>query len=336
MGLARLWSAELPDFSPQLRWSPDGSRLLLASLAGPVVALNAVTGETVWSVDGHAGGALCIAYSPDGTRALSGGQDERVRLLDAATGATLRELDGGGGWVAHAVWPIGDRFATAAGTRVRFWTLDGELAGEVSRHASTVTSLFWSPVTGWGSACYGGVQFLDVTKSAPTKRLPYRGAILVAEPSPDGKLFATGNQDASVRYWDLAERNDASLTGYPGKVRTLCWGAVGPLLATGGGANIVVWRCEGRGPVGTAPLKLTGHNARVTALAFLDGGRTLVSAGEDGRICQWLLGENGELTCVAHDCVDVPLRSMVVDPVARRVAASARGGAVHAWELIAT
>ena len=111
----------------------------------------------------------------------------------------------------------------------------------------------------WAVAHYGGISLLGPTDKKPARRLAYRGSILVLAASPNQRFVASGNQDSTVRFWDLTAKEDASLTGYPEKVRVLAWSPDSTALATGGGKNVIVWICVGaaKSPIGTRPITLS-------------------------------------------------------------------------------
>jgi WD40 repeat protein len=326
------WTAELPDFAPALVWAPDGHALAVATLAGPVILLDGESGTQLAVDEGHAGGALALAWSSDGAWLASGGQDGHVRLFDA-TGRCQAELECGKGWVTHVGWsPSSDCVAAAAGKLLRIWSRSGELLTEVSGYDSTITSLFWLPGSDQlVTSCYGGLQFITVGKTDWVRRLDWKGSILVAKPSPDGRFIATGNQDATVHVWETKSGKDLQMTGYPFKVRELAWCNERPLLATGGAPTITVWSFSGKGPAGKAPDQLKGHEERVTDLAFVSGTTRLVSVGEDRALRVWQRASTWK--CIRSAQAETPLHSLAVACGGKRVAAAGAEGRVTAWTI---
>lgn len=321
-----LWKATLPDCAAALAWSPDGRQLAAATLAGPVVVFDAAGGRAVVEHAGHAGGALTVAWSPDGARLATGGQDGRVVLHDAGV-ATI--IDGDDSWVEHLAWSaMGDLLSIAAGRRVRVLTASGAIATEVTGYGSTVTSLFWLPgKSELVTSCYGGLQFTKVGRADWTRQLDWKGSILTARPSPDGKHIATGNQDGTVHVWETRSGKDLQMSGYPLKVRELAWSADSALLATGGGAVVTVWSFAGKGPAGQKPAQLAGHEERVTGVVF--AGRGLVSTSEDGTMRMW--SRRNGWQCVRTENAGRPLTSLAVSPDGRLVAAASDAGTVLVW-----
>lgn len=313
-----------------LSWSPDGKRLAAASLGGPVTVFDE-TGARLARFDGHEHGALAVAWSPDGRHLASAGQDGRVAIYYQSSAPRL--LNAGGSWVDQLAWsPGGEWLASAAGRSLRVWLEDGTLAAEVTGFESTVTSLFWMPGgTELVTSCYGGIQFVEVGRPDWVRRLDWKGSILKALPSPDGRFIATGNQDATVHVWETKTGKDLQMNGFPLKVRELAWSEDGLFLATGGAATVTLWHFAGRGPAGKVPQQLKGHEERVSGIAFSGGGR-LVSTAEDQTLRVWRQ-KLKSWRCDRVKEARVPLLSLALSPDGRYAAASGRDGVVATWAL---
>ena len=288
--LTRQWRAGLSDHVIALAWSPDGRHIAAAAVSGPVAVIDAGSGAVRHTLPGHGFGTTSVAWADDGTVA-SAGQDGRIRLWNATTGAERSALDAGAKWVERlAVSPCGTYLASAAGKKVRLWDRAGRLTRDYPDHGSTVTDIVWR----LGSleltaSAYGGVRVLSPDGDEPVREFEWKGSVLRLAWSPDGKYLATGDQDSTVHFWIAATGQDLHMFGYPTKVRELAWDKGSRFLATGGGSQVTVWDCSGKGPEGTTPLQLNGHDeaATVNALAFQRASTLLASGGGDGKILLW-------------------------------------------------
>jgi len=271
--------------------SPDSRWVAVALAEGPVVVLDASSGELLRIVSGHAVATTDVAWTLDGTRLITCGQDGLARVWEAATGAELVSVAAGSSWAERvAVCPDGARFASAAGRRVRLWSLDGRLQCDWPERASTILDLAWRPGPGrprLAAVSYGAVGLYDPSKPTRAAReLKWQGSSLVIAWNPSGEVLATGDQDASVHYWVLKTGRDLMMAGYPRKVRELAWDRTGRWLATGGGFQVIVWDCA-QSPAGTEPLVLEHHDVPLCALAYQHHGEFLASAALDGSLAIW-------------------------------------------------
>ena len=75
-------------------FSPDGSRVVTASLDHTARVWNAETGAEVATLSGHGDWVWTAAFSPDGSRVVTASEDRTARVWDAKTGAVLATLLG--------------------------------------------------------------------------------------------------------------------------------------------------------------------------------------------------------------------------------------------------
>lgn len=105
--------------------------------------------------------------------------------------------------------------------------------------------------------------------------------------SPDGKSFAAAsNRDSTIQAWEL--ETGKRLGTYEGPPQTVTAGMSyrpdGGLIAWGiSGSMIHVWEAT----TGKRLTPSTGHAGPISGLLFVDGGKTLVSTSQDGKMLTW-------------------------------------------------
>ena len=101
--------------------------------------------------------------------------------------------------------------------------------------------------------------------------------------SPDGKLFASGENDKTL-LWDVKTGKNLQTLETKHLGETLAFHPDSKTLASAGSIGIRLWNIE-TGIELSAPLK--GHKDAPSALAFSTDGRTLISASTDGTLRLW-------------------------------------------------
>ena len=117
--------------------------------------------------------------------------------------------------------------------------------------------------------------------------------------APNGKWAASCSSrltvsDMRVQLWDLASGTEhgRGLKGASDNYRTAAISPDGKRLAAGNSDRTVwVWSFES---AGMKPLRLKGHTAPVTGVAFARNADSLLSASEDGTVRQWDLATGVE------------------------------------------
>ena len=260
----------------------DGRYLATASGDGTVKVWNPQNGTELFDLLGHSRPVYSAAFSPDGRRLYTGSQDSTVRVWDAA--AVANEID---------------------------VQQPDDVSDEVRGLTFNPKRLMLAAV----NSSRGTVLVSDLRRPRRSYTRDFDGDYLYAAAfSPDGARLAIGG-DGGVRLLD-AETGNLSVQLEPkvlerekvGSIRALAFSPDGSRLAVGGvTGKVLVWT-----PPENSTVPLSGHEARVYALAFSPtNADILVSGGDDGRALRWDLGhpltapdtlehyENGRVMSVA-------------------------------------
>jgi WD40 repeat protein/serine/threonine protein kinase len=145
-------------FVTRMAYSPDGSRLAVASQNGSVMVWDTVTGETCLTLRGRTGIVSGVAYSPDGGRIVTaaGGTNKGgehlfsdVKLWDARTGQEILTLRGPPAQQPRVEFDRGGRRLAVSGDKeVMIWEgipLDAELA--IERQATSLVKFLLTQST---------------------------------------------------------------------------------------------------------------------------------------------------------------------------------------------
>ena len=334
--LRETWAATIGDHVIDLAWSPDGRYIAAASVLGPVTIFEGRRRAVIHAFEGHEFGTMSIAWRPDSKVLATAGQDGKIRLWNMTTGKATHSLDGGAEWVEHLAWSGGKKpiLASAAGRNLKLWNAAGELVREYLEHQSTISGLQWKPlVRQLASIAYGGVTLWDPHQSEAVRRMEWRGSSLVIAWSPDGKYIATGDQDSTVHFWIVSSGDDLQMSGYPTKVGELSWDATSRYLATGGGQEVTVWDCSGRGPAGTKPTTFSGHQDFLSVVRFQHRGKLLASGGADGLVYVWQLRGSLRSAAVHEAALTAGVTSLVWAPNDQYIAVGDESGGVSVFSI---
>ncbi|KAJ2343290.1 beta transducin, partial [Coemansia sp. RSA 2618] len=157
--------------------------------------------------------------------------------------------------------------------------------------------------------------------------------------SPNGKDYAVGYADGSIRLFDLQTNAvNVVLNGHRGRVSALQFDVTGTVLASGArDTDVVVWDVVGE--VGL--YRLRGHKDEITGLAFVGGGDArnagaaghIVSSSKDTLVKLWdLRAQHCVQTLVSHRS---EVWALAVSPDGRLLVTATSDADLHVWTIAA-
>lgn len=295
------WEVALESYIVRAEWIRSERCIVVGTIEGEIAIVDVPTGSLRARWKAHAFGLSSIALSPDGSRIVSCGQDSILRIWnvsDATPAAAYVLPDRWGTGAAYS--PSGRLIAAAAGKHLVLLSSEGCLVRDLGLQESTISDLAWAPSSSaerFASTGYGGVTLWPSNSSTP-RRFKWKGSSLVLAWSPNGQYIATGDQDCTVHFWIVERGEDLEMSGYPLKVKELAWSGDSRYLATGGGDVVTIWDCSGKGPAGTEPISLEGHEEKIGAIAFQPDSNLLASGDEAGRVIIWSIDSDASGTSI--------------------------------------
>jgi len=294
-------------------FSPDGRRVVTASLDGTARIWDAATRAELVKLKGHSGVVLSACFDCTGRRVMTSGEDGTARLWDASSGQELVKLKGHSGVVWSAAFgPDGSKAATAdADGRVYVWNLaSGKPRATLEGHSGAVLSVAFSAdgrrmVTASKdetSRVWDAIMFRELSRLRG-----HAGWVRCAALSPDGKVALTGGDDGTARLWNAGSGEAlARIDSHSGGVMSVAFSPNGRWLFMGGDHGAArVLDAASRAELA----KLEGHSDVVMGAAFSPDGLQVVTASRDSTARVWdaagrrglgkLEGHKGAMWCAS-------------------------------------
>lgn len=281
------------------RFSPDGSRLVIASASGSAHIFDGAGLQPLTPPLMHEGSVLYAEFSPDGRLVVTASQDRAAHLWGSLSGkpagAPLRH----GESVRTARFsPDGTSVVTASVDQTaRVWKVaTGDAITPPLQHSDIVVSARFSP---------SGKHVLTVSRDRTARvwdagsgspispPLQHNAAVLSGEFNPDGRRVVTASADGTARIWDWqGGRPVGELLAHQGSVYWAGFSADGQRVATGSAdRTALVWDAKTGCPVSTA----MKHSGLLESLQFSRDGRRLVTGSYDYYVRVWELARAGSV-----------------------------------------
>jgi WD40 repeat protein/serine/threonine protein kinase len=277
--------------------SPDGSRIAISSLKSTIKVWDAITGQEIHSLEGHARRKTIssVVFSPDGSRIASSSWDKTVKVWDAASGHEVVTFNGHASEVTDVIFsPEGTTLASIdLDKTLKLWdSTTGQVMHTLNGHTERIFDMAFS-LDGTKIASAGGkfrtsgeVKVWDVQTGKETASLEgHTDSVTTVLFSPSGAEIVSAGHGGTIRVWDAASGKESLAFGksfFP--VVALSFGPDGKKLASGSlDSTVNVWDMS----TGKVLLTLDGHTADVRDVVFSPDGTRLVSAGNDRKLKVW-------------------------------------------------
>jgi WD40 repeat protein/serine/threonine protein kinase len=279
----------------RLVFSPDGRRLARSLADGTVEVWQIPGGGDPVVLSGHAGEIGALVFSRDGQALYSGGDDKTVRRWDLNQGSGTILYEHAGAVTDVALSP--DEALLASGGHDRalvVWQLGEGRARSYTGHTGSITSVTFSPdgrsvLTGSEDHTLRVWDLASGGSHIHTIAGPMREVVF----APDGRTFFPRGLFNMLPRWDFAAQKPIDVyRGHGAPIYDFALSPDGLRVVTGSAdrtARIAdVATGEGRA--------LVGHWDEVHRVAYMPGGRAVVSGAKDGLVRLWIddLPDGGE------------------------------------------
>jgi Bacterial pullanase-associated domain/Caspase domain/WD domain, G-beta repeat/PEGA domain len=248
---------------------------------------------TLHTLSGHTDKVWIADFSPDSRILASGSLDKTARLWDVSNGSLIRVLQDPTDSVNSVAFsPTSNTLVSVSNKSARLWDVS---------NGNTIRTVLTGHSSGIIALAIGG----------------------------DGRTFATGSHDNTIRLWDLPSGYPSHvLTGHSGFVQSVAFSPDSSLIASGSGDNTVrLWNASSGELIST----FTGHSNWIRSVAFSPDGRVIASASEDHTVRLWDISSKK----IVHRLSDHSsgVLSVAFSPDGRTLASASSDKTIRLWDV---
>jgi len=286
------WTAH-EDGVTAVAWHPNGDRAFTGGADGSLIIWDMASNTALVEEKIHDGAIIDIAFSPNGTMVALASEDGKISLVDVASGETVRLLEG------HEDAVLDVSFSP-----------DGQqlVSGGVD-----MLVLLWDVTTG------------KILNSFPGHTRSVTGVDFVDQ----GGAILSGSEDQTFRKWDIASGEQLQLRQLGDSAEAMALSPDGDTVIRVSSWTIYLWDT---GQFEAPAQKLAGHEGlMIHDLSFNLDGKIALSAGDDGTVRVWSLGESD----VQQTPLDFLATSVAMSPDGAVLALAGLGPDVVLWDTAA-
>ena len=316
----------------------DGKALLVADRSGTVFEWDMERQEALRSWDTGQSGLCAACYAPDGTRVLTtGSSPPSLKEWDLSDAKELVHIVGNMHGFRAGIYGPGGRTALAGGGTgknpilAHYDLSDGGLLNEWFKDYTAYSETIELSRDGTrllvGSRHRASEWVLDDYERIGEYRGHHGHAVTSLAYCLDPNQILTGSRDGSIRRWNRKEQK-VLLRWIPhaGHVRRMAVSPDGKWVLSYGRGVVAETRLE----TGRPRLKWDRHEEAVRAVAFMPGGRRVVSGSSDGTLRAWDVETGACLQTIAGATLGA--YAVAVSPDAKRIAAGCKDGVVREFQ----
>ena len=269
------------------------------------------------------GGAI-LSSATDGKRLLTGGDDGRIVAVDEASATECIFSEDKARWIDRLAAGRGGSMAWSVGKQVFFRTAGGR--EKVVQVPSSVGGLaFARDELLLAIAHYNGVTLCEPRSDHRLTELNWKGSHVVVTFSLDGQVLVSTMREPTLHAWQLANKKDLPMPGYPSRVRSVDWTASGRFLATSGSDRLTLLTFQTQdNPLARMPLLLAPYRRLVAAVACHPTKEIAAVGYEDGLVLLVRIPDGAEIMVKAPD--DSPITAMRWNEIGTRFGIASESG----------